>query len=301
MRILFDVAAVCIFVGCILGCGDVTVNIDDTYVPKIVVEGYLMPERGVENVRITRNFALNREIRVDEMVLSDAVVALRDIELDRTWPLSYDEESYAYACREADLRIEYGKRYTLTVQATVDGQGLSTSSTTTIPQKGFSIVEEASRLEPMGYRERDSEGQLRKFTIAFERSPDVDSYIVSIVALDASRDTFIEDNIFGLDKDELDDGSNLSELQYNEQWSQTQLGGEGLSEIEVEWFLIWYYGSYRAIVYATDRNFKEYHLTYGRVQDIDGNLWEPKFHFEGDGIGVFGSAIADTVCFEVLR
>ena len=38
-----------------------------------------------------------------------------------------------------------------------------------------------------------------------------------------------------------------------------------------------------------------------QVKEIDGNYHEPAFHFEGDGIGVFGSAIADTAYFWILR
>jgi len=37
------------------------------------------------------------------------------------------------------------------------------------------------------------------------------------------------------------------------------------------------------------------------VQEIDGNLHEPAFHIEGDGIGVFGAAVADTAYFEIVR
>ena len=37
------------------------------------------------------------------------------------------------------------------------------------------------------------------------------------------------------------------------------------------------------------------------VQEIDGNFHEPVFHIDGDGIGVFGSAVTDTVYFSVTQ
>jgi hypothetical protein len=55
------------------------------------------------------------------------------------------------------------------------------------------------------------------------------------------------------------------------------------------------------VVYAFDKNYKDFLITHDQVQEIDGNFHEPEFHFEGDGIGVFGSAIADTVQITVLR
>ena len=70
--------------------------------------------------------------------------------------------------------------------------------------------------------------------------------------------------------------------------------------MEILWADTWFFGHYRAILYAGDINFKHYYLTHGNVQDIDGNLNEPKFHINGDGIGVFGSAAVDTVYFEIL-
>ena len=60
-------------------CGDVPVNVDeDTYVPKIVVDGYLFPGQKVKDIRITRNYALNTEIMLDQVVFSDVAVTVTD-------------------------------------------------------------------------------------------------------------------------------------------------------------------------------------------------------------------------------
>ena len=54
-------------------------------------------------------------------------------------------------------------------------------------------------------------------------------------------------------------------------------------------------------MYATDDNYREFVQTYNDVQEDDGNFHEAKFNIDGDGIGVFGSMIADTAYIEVLR
>jgi len=62
-----------------------------------------------------------------------------------------------------------------------------------------------------------------------------------------------------------------------------------------------FYDDYEIIMYAADKNYKDFHITYRNVMELDGNFHEPKFNIEGDGIGVFGSIIADTVRCRVIQ
>lgn len=284
------------------GCGDVPVSIDeDTYEPKIVVDGIIMPGQPVQNIRITRNFALNQDIDFNEFFITDAAVSLTVLESGNEYSLTYNPLSGAYGSNDGDLIVEHGKSYQLSVQATVGGKELSTTAVTTVPRDGFGIREQESALTPLKYRERDGNEDLKLFTLAFNRSIDTDSYIASIVALDASKETFILDNPFEIKAEDLDEDNLFGLLQHQSQWLQTQTGGDGYSKMELLWFTLWFYGRYRVILYAADDNLKDYFLTHKNIQDIDGNLWEPKFHFDGDGIGVFGSALTDTVYIEVLK
>ncbi len=92
------------------------------------------------------------------------------------------------------------------------------------------------------------------------------------------------------------------QFQHTWQWDITPTGQAGeRSEIELEWFNFWFYGNYRVILYAADDQFTDYLLTHRQIQEIDGNLLEPRFYFEGDGVGVFAAAIPDTVRFYVQR
>ena len=119
------------------------------------------------------------------------------------------------------------------------------------------------------------------------------------VALNADVSTFIEDNIFGMKSDNLED--NINYLKYISYWSSPDNRADGTSNIELPWWLIYFYSPYRIILYAGDINFYHFFVSHQSVMNIDGNLREPLFYFEGDGIGLFGSAIRDTIYFNVTK
>ena len=301
MKILTILFVLTNFLILISGCGESPINIDEkTYSPKIVVEGYLFPGQKVENIRITRNFPLDREIELSEILITDAEVRLWDVENAKSYTLNYSPLRFSYEYNGSDLVIDFGKAYQIEITATVDNQKLYTTSTTRVPQKGFKIDDSKSSLYPLTYREKDRSGKIKSFVIAFQKSPETNFYVLSIVALDASQSTFIEDNSYGIKTDDLDDRM-LDGLKYQYKWVEAVFEGFTIYYVDVPWVEIWFHGRYRVILYAGDKNFKDYFLTHNRIQDIDGNLYEPKFHFEGDGIGVFGSAITDTTFFEVQK
>ena len=290
-----------------IACGDVPVNIDqDTYDPKIVIDGYIFPGKTPSGIRISRNYPLNEKIDISDFLLADADVTLKDRQENRVYELGFNPMRMGFGYEGNELLIEYGKSYELQVQAEIDGKDLYTSCITTVPEQGFSIDRQASDLDPRSYDTAVKTND--KFEIAFYTSPTTGSYLVSIVALDASVDTFIEDNVLGLQREDLDDSTDPDEAKYFDysknqiQWYETKSGaGSRLSRLDIEWFSTWFYGRYRVIVYAADKNFTDFFLTADAIQEIDGNLLEPEFHIQGDGIGVFGSAIADTTYFEILR
>ncbi|MBN1997479.1 DUF4249 family protein [candidate division KSB1 bacterium] len=283
-----------------IACGETIVQVDEQqYAPKIVVDGYLFPGRPVQNIRIMRNYPLNTEIDLNDIFLSNARVSCMDVAAGKNYPLVFRASEYAYTSADSRPVVEYGKVYRLDVQAEIDGENLSTSCTSQVPQKGFYIDREASILGEKIYRQKNKRGEVEKFRLAFKRSPDVDTYICSIIAMNASVFTFIEDNSLGLKWQDVQERNILMNLKYRSQRMIT--GQDKLAYMDINWMNIWYYGDYRVILYAADENFADFVLSYRNVRDIDGNLWEPKFHFEGDGIGVFGAAIADTVYFRVNR
>ncbi|MCG8605494.1 DUF4249 domain-containing protein [bacterium] len=279
-------------------CGEGSIVIDgSTFEPKIVIQGTLFPNQPV-NIRLMRNYPLGTTVDFDHLILTDAEAAIVDGS-GRTFGLRLNPETEFYEYSGSDLQIVYGRTYTLEVSATIDGKELSAQSTTTMPQQGFRVLEDKSVLGPMRYRERDSNGDLIDFQVTFERSPETDFYAVSINALDAAISTFIYENPFG-DFNEDDVEKDFNDFKYAFNWIQETPSGSGESTIEIFSFFTWFIGNYRAVVYAADRNFKDFLITHEEVQEIDGNFHEPALHIVGDGIGVFGSAIADTVHFTIL-
>lgn len=297
MRVFLSI----VFVVMLISCGEPTVNIGpDIYSPKIVIEGYLIPEKKVENIRITRNFPLNTTPNPGSIILSNAVVKLIDLQTNKEYQLEYNPSKYSFEYNKNDLVIDYDKSYKLIVSAYVDSKKLEASSITKTPKKGFKILREESILDSLKYRETDDKGEIKNFEITFSPSNGTTFYLFSIVALDADTSTFIFDNpYFEIDKNDLK--KNFDYYKYQLKWLQNINSSIEKINFKIDWLDTWFYGNYRVIVYAGDENFRQFVLTYRNVQEIDGNFHDPRLNINGDGIGVFGSYIADTVYFKILK
>lgn len=280
------------------GCGQGEVDITGAaYVPKIVIDATLMPGKPVNDILISRNVPLDASADLTDLTLATAQAAITDT-AGTVFPLFYDPVAQVFY--NATLSVQYSETYRLDVSATIDGHTLSAWAVTTVPDPGFALILARSRLDTMTYRQRDSADQLLNFNITFQRTPNHQFYALSVTALNADTSTFIYDNAFyDYDADDVIDF--FDELAYGFNWIQNAPPGAGESNLEVFWFHVNFYGNYRGVVYAGDRNFRDFFVTQETVQEIDGNFHEPTLHIEGDGIGYFGSALADTVYFTVIR
>ncbi len=284
------------------GCGKVPVDVGSgDYEPKIVVDAYLIAGQPLRDIRITRNFPLNQDIDLTTYYITDAEAWVTDVAAGKSYELVFNPQAMSYEYPGTDIVVEHGKTYRLYVDANVAGKALSTGSTTTVPTEGFRIEKNQSGPAELKYRAKDENGEIFRSKVYFERSPGINSYLTAVTALEASEETFIEDNAFGFPKDMLLKDNHLAELSHQNMWTQTRSDAEGLAKLEIEWFTIWFYGRHRITLYAADKNFTDFALTHRMVQDIDGNLLEPKFHFEGDGTGVFGSAVVDTIYVTITK
>ena len=287
----------------LFSCGETSVTIDErTYEPKIVIIGYLYPERPISNIQISRNFPVGTTIEKNQIALSEANVTLTDIASNSAFELSYNPNNFTFEYREGDLDIGYGKSYRLDVSASIDGNDLQASSITTVPEEGLEIDRENSVFGDLFYRETDESGQLITPRVAYKQSDNSDFFLLSVSALDATIETFIYENPFGLDINEvLENEGEIENFQYSARWTSPENQNGGLSIIEVSWFQLWFYSPYRLVLYAGDENFYHFFSTHRSVQGVDGNLHEPLFHIDGDGIGVFGSAVIDTLSLNILK
>jgi len=268
------------------------------YQPKLVIEAYLVPGQSPTDIKVTRNFPLAQSISLEDVILSDAIVRITRNSDQQHINLVYNAEKGNYEYPGSDFTIGYDEDYQLYVEAAIDGKTLSAKSTTHTPKPGFKILPESSQLAQTSYTGSEN------FMLAFSPSPGTDFYVASLTALDASVESFIYSPENRYETLELEDSSTVrEELNFRKYNSSAWLNvPDSVSQIhELEWYLFDFYGRYKIILYAMDKNAKDFYLTHKEVQEMDGNFVEPRMAIDGEGIGVFGSVLADTVEVVVIN
>ena len=280
-------------------CGEGVINIADIeYEPKIAVDAFLIAGQPVDNITVLRNFPVNADLTRLDITLPNATVAITDLEDHSEYVLTYDPERYTFYDASNSLTTRAGVTYRLDIAATIDGQALTAFAETTVPNSGMEII--AVNFDSLRYRERDSEDNIVNFEFDFQRSPGTTAYVMTAIALNAGADNFVYDNPFA-EVEEEDVVDDLDDWRYESEWIQDLPVEPGTSSMELFWFDFWFYDDYEVILYAADKNYIDFHRTFDEVQEIDGNYHAPEFNIQGDGIGVFGSAVADTVAIRVTR
>ena len=269
-------------------CGDPEVNFDDvTYQPKIVVESIISPGEKMDGILLMRNFAIETNVDSNEVYLDPDLNNVTASINGKA--LLYDDITRSYYL---DENAAYDADYTLQVSAVIDDELLECSSTTHTPSPGFELVE--NNLGTLQYR-------VDEVVFHYYPSPGTDTYAFSIRPEGATLDNFIYDNpYFSIERDDLEDDFNDYLYEYNMVINVNSYSTDPI-EYEVIGFDTWFYTPYTLIAYAADKNYKDYLITADNVQEPDGNFIQPTFHFEGDGIGIFGSAIRDTLRFELVK
>jgi hypothetical protein len=284
----------------IAGCGKGEVNITNaSYSPKIVINAYIYGGQKVQDIRISRNVPLNQGIDTTKIILSEAIVSITDLGNNKEYLLTYNPLRYSYEYMGNDFIIEYGKSYKIDVQAIIDGKNLHAISTTTVPLSGLKA--DKQDLGIMAYRQTDALGNIEKINVSFRPSDNSAATILSIVSLDASATSFIYNNYYYLETDTQKINNALNRYAQNFTYQLGIASGTQDFNIPIDWFTIWFYGRYRVIIYAADKNFYDYFITAKNVMELDGNFHDPRMHIDGDGIGVFGSAVSDTAYFTITR
>lgn len=271
-------------------CGDPDVEItNSTYEPKIAVEAYLFCGETVKNIRLSRNFELNKYQDMKNLFLSPSVNNV--VATINGIPLEFDESSKTYFNNQ--ITVDYWTTYKLEISAVIDGKELHASSVTTTPKKGFEIINKD--LGTVKYRQAP-------LKIDFKTSPGTNLYVFSLMADSAGVKNFIFDNPYfpGMSEDDVLDNYNEYRYQYN---LISDINSNIITDYSynVHGYDTWFYSPYTVTVYAGDKNFLYYLFTASNVMEMDGNFHEPIVIFEGDGVGVFASAIKETVRFNIIR
>ncbi len=271
-------------------CGNPGVNVNNApYEPKITVEGYLYCGESVHDIKLMRNYALGAPVDPGQLYLTPS---LNDVSITINGnPLTFDPQTDSYY--NSQMYIGYDSTYTLEVFATIDGKKLHTTSTTTTPQKGFSVLNK--NLGQFKYN-------TNPITINFNTSPGTGFYVFSIVPDSASLSNFIYNNVFRSNLDSAKIANNFNDYKFrHETLNNINSFTSTAYSITLNVRDTWFYSSYTVIAYAGDENFKDYLITAPSVQEFDGNFHQPVQIFNGDGIGVFASAIKDTVRFSIIK
>lgn len=288
-------------------CGRGVVEVENvSYEPRVSIEGFLSPGKRVSGIRLFRNFKLDQDLREQTPLLDPlkTTATIIDESNGRVYVLSYhtppnllDIGNYYYEYTGNDLNIEYGGSYTLEVRTEIDGTPIRASSTTTVPLAGFKIA--GVNYDSLQYRQKIN-GETVNFILDIDRSPGTTYYLASILSLTDDYDSFVGTSPFDkMSREEFE--KEKDRFVFNTFWIQNTPEEAGRSIMNLFWFQFHFYGRYRVIVYAADKNYREFMQTYSRVQEIDGNFHEARFNIEGQGVGVFGSVIADTLYLKVTE
>ncbi len=274
----------------IIECGNPGVNVNNApYEPKITVEGYLYCGESVHDIKLMRNYALGAPVDQSQLYLTPSLNSV-SITINGN-PLTFDPQTNSYY--NSQMYVDYGTTYTLEVFATIDGKKLHTTSTTTTPQKGFTVLDK--NLGQFKYN-------TNPITITFDTSPGTGFYVFSIVPDSASLSNFIYNNVFRSNLDSAKIANNFNDYKFrHETLNNINSYTSTAYSITLNVRDTWFYSSYTVIAYAGDENFKDYLITAPSVQEFDGNFHQPVQIFNGDGIGVFASAIKDTVRFSITK
>ena len=274
----------------LMQCGSPGVNINDAaYQPKIAVEGYLYCGETIKDFRLSRNFAIGVPIDSNALYLTpsgnNVTITINGI------PLEFDQQTSTYYNNQ--VTVAYNKTYNLEIFASIDGKNLHTTSTTTTPQPGFAVLN-----NNLGQFTYDG----APITVNFKASPGTGFYVFSIVPDSASTSNFIYNNVLRNSIDSSDVVNNFNEYKFRDGILENINSNAGIVfSFTLQLQDTWFYSPYTIIAYAGDVNFKDYFLTAPNVEEFDGNFHEPIPIFTGDGIGVFASAIRDTVKFSIVR
>jgi len=298
-----------ILVLCIIiySCGEGIVEVKNvSYEPRITVEGLLIPGKKVERIRIFKNFKIDQDVNIFNSLLDPekTTVSITDEQNGNEYNLSLhipdsvmDINGYWFEYPEDDLQIISGNSYTINVESDYLGKQLWTRSTTTVPVEGFAI--NSLNYNSLKFAQENESGDLEFFEVNIQRSPGITYYLATIKPLKISFDSFIKNHLVGkLDSTVYEE--NINSLSFQTSWVQNTPEYPGESTLRLFWFDFFFYSEHEVIVYAADKNYREFLQTYNRVQEFDGNFHEAKFNFEGDGIGYFGSVIPDTTYITVL-
>ena len=282
-------------------------DLDSLFSPEgvgtIVVQSTMVVGKNFPAIFLSRAAAPNEPFIVNNQLITNATVTITD-ENGIVTPYSNNAVGGTYwprAARQVDpnatyfLRVETPEGEVVTAETTTP-DAFSIDRWVLLDDTGTTVRRELRTYDELGDGVYDapanqliySDGLLEA---QFEGLP-VPSYQVGIFSLDFDSDPVVDTEIF--DEDDLDRFISSPPL-------ESEFAG-----LRLPWFAIYFSERYKIRVYALDNNWFDFIRS---VPDISGgpafggnvgdDFETPIFHVDG-GIGLFGSASADSIGFFVL-
>ncbi|MDX1617443.1 MAG: DUF4249 family protein [Balneolaceae bacterium] len=265
----------------------------DEFEENYVVESYLVADRDLAQVRITRSVPIDREFSAESASVDNAEVRIRLLDASGS-----PEQTYAYAAQSAGIYIPENPEpvlplRTYELQVTISGTGEVIRSTTTVPG-AFTTI--GSVVDSIAYQ--DPAQVVINTTPTQYPGRDQAFFIFNVNAIDPRPENltpFYSDLVNEQDENIRNYYKNSSGIINEDNYNRN---ADGTLTLRVPWLAVAFYENNFIVANAIDDNIYD----FVRTQEVQsgpstlppGEFQNVRNHVEG-GIGIFGSLASDTV------
>ncbi len=272
MNNFFSVALLLFIILLIAGCTETTAP--GEYSDQLVVSGFLFAGRSIDSVMVQHTLKIDDEWTEAKAAIRNAIVVVSGNGIDDTLLHDASMPGRYYSIHQSNI-IKHLQTYALKIIA--PGYPVVTGSTI-IPGPTW-IVNRDNFPDSLHY----NQGMV---ILKWEESFSYADYIISLRSLDVNAEKIIEDST---------SNSNQNNFRQNRTIYFTGLRGMNLSGIP--WFLFRYYGKYSITFSAIDENYYDYVI---QMNTASTDVNDIRYRLQG-GLGVFGSAYADTLYVNIVK
>lgn len=276
--------------GIFIGCDPYS---QDGYEEYVVVEAYVVAERSLPIVRVSRTIPVDEEYSFSDAALSGASVQITLLDENGNDPQIFPYNQITDGIyQSSNLFHSVRPRHTYRIDINFNNRDEILTATTTVPDQ-FSIINEIP--DTITYL---SEQQLETVLSATQQTQDQKVYVFNTIKENPEIDKltpFYFDAVVNGDS-EVEDFANNSSGLVNE--GNFTLNEDGTTTLVFPWIGVAFFEENRVVTNSVDTNIRD----LIRSQDVQlggstlppGEIPNVRYNIEG-GIGIFGSIASDTV------
>lgn len=249
----------------LFGCAD---PVPDDYVEEIVVQGFVIADQPLTNVRVFRTLPIKDTFTFAKAMIKDAVVNVTENGVPV--PMEFVDDSLGGHYRAVDTSFRAKHNTTYDLQVIARGRTLTATAQT---RGAFDWVKPP--VDTLNYPGRANETKIYdSLNISWQGQAGTERYIVAMECLDTlGYGTYLTPPTTDTNRrlrdpeDEFDDGTLIA----NE---RTRFGFTIVSNTPVVWFAFKWFGMHRLHIYTGDEAFQEWHsmVGFGRRSNYDYRL-----------------------------